>query len=260
MSHFGMPALIEAKTLLGCASLCNELSLDFIELNMNLPQFQVENMDIDAFRSVSEKYGIYYTIHLDENMNIGDFNRKVANAYRQTAFETIELAKALNIPVLNMHLSKGVYFTMPDGKIYLYNEYKEQYLQSIKDFRDECEKRIGNANIRICIENCDGYTDFHIDALDLLLSSSVFGVTFDIGHNHAIGGSDEAIILKYLDKLYHMHIHDGFERKNHLALGTGEIDLAKYFALAEKQHSRVVLETKTIRGLKQSVKWVRNNL
>jgi hypothetical protein len=32
-----MPTLIEAKTLESCASLCRELGLAFVELNMNMP-------------------------------------------------------------------------------------------------------------------------------------------------------------------------------------------------------------------------------
>ena len=52
------------------------------------------------------------------------------------------------------------------------------------------------------------------------------------------------------NKLYHMHIHDALGKKNHLDLGTGELDLPKYFYLANKHNCRVVLETKTISGLK----------
>ncbi len=36
----GMPTLIELNTLEDNAKLCKELGLDFIEINMNLPQFQ----------------------------------------------------------------------------------------------------------------------------------------------------------------------------------------------------------------------------
>lgn len=39
---FGMPTLIELSTISDCVKLCKELNLDFIELNMNMPQYQVE--------------------------------------------------------------------------------------------------------------------------------------------------------------------------------------------------------------------------
>ena len=37
---FGMPTLIEIKSLEACAALCKELDLRFVELNMNLPEYQ----------------------------------------------------------------------------------------------------------------------------------------------------------------------------------------------------------------------------
>ncbi len=259
LKSYGMPTLIETSTLEECAMLCAELGLDFIELNMNLPQYQLDKIDVDYFKSIAAKYDIYYTIHLDENLNISDFNPYVADAYIKTVVDTIEIAKQLDIKVLNMHMSKGVYFTLPDRKVYLFSEYKEQYLKSIVDFRNMCENAIGENDIKICIENCDGYEEFQKEAIELLLESSVFSLTFDVGHNHGIGGTDEEFILKHKDRLQHIHLHDAEGRKNHLALGTGEMDIEKYLNLAKEQNCRVVLETKTIDGLKQSVKWLKKN-
>lgn len=258
MLKLGMPTLIETDTLEACAVLCKELGLDFIELNMNLPQYQTGAVDVAHFKAVADRYGLFYTIHLDENLNVSDFNPYIAEGYRRTVAETIALAKKLGAPVLNMHLSRGVYFTLPDKKVYLFSEYKEPYLKSIRDFRQMCEEAIGGDDIRICIENCSGYPAFQKEALEILLASPVFGLTFDIGHNHSCGGADEPYILEHKAHLYHMHLHDASGRKDHLALGAGELDLGKYLALAKEQNCRIVLETKTIEGLKQSVHWMRS--
>ena len=259
MIHIGIPTLIETKLIEDCAGLCKEFGFQFIELNMNMPQYQIENIDIKKFAEVATKNGIYYTIHLDENLNVCDFNKKVAVAYLETVLATIELAKKLDVPILNMHLSKGVYFTMPQNKIYLFNKYIDIYLSSFENFRNKCEQAIDNANIKICIENSDGYDQvFLIRGLTLLLKSKVFGLTFDIGHNAGIGGGDEAVILGHESKLYHMHIHDAMGKKTHLPLGTGELDLPKYLNMANKNNCRVVLETKTIEGLRQSVNWMKS--
>ena len=77
---YGMPTLIEIKTLEDTISLCKELNLDFIELNMNLPQYQIEQLeDTDRFISLTEQNKIFFTIHLDENLNPCDFNKDVAD-------------------------------------------------------------------------------------------------------------------------------------------------------------------------------------
>lgn len=256
MLKLGMPTLIETSTLDECAALCRELELDFVELNMNLPQYQLDKIDILQFNEIAGKYGIFYTIHLDENLNISDFNPYIAEGYRRTVAETIELAKKLGIFVINMHLSRGVYFTLPDKKVYLFSEYREHYLKSITCFRQMCEDAIGKSGIMICIENCDGFPEFQKEALNYLLESPVFGLTFDIGHNHSCGDLDEPYIMENKIHLHHMHMHDALGKKNHLALGTGELDLDKYLALAREQNCRIVLETKTIEGLKQSVHWM----
>ena len=257
LANYGMPTLIETSTLPECAKLCAELGLDFIELNMNLPQYQLPKIDVEYFKSIADKYGIYYTIHLDENLNVCDFNSYVADAYIKTVADTIKIAKQLAIKVLNMHMAKGVYFTLPDRKVLLFSEYKEQYLKSIVDFRNMCESGISDSDIKICIENCDGYEDFQKEAIELLLESNVFALTFDVGHNHGIGAADEEFIMKYKDFLNHIHLHDAKGRKNHLALGTGELNVEKYINLAKEQNCRMVLETKTIDGLKQSVEWLK---
>ncbi len=260
LTNYGMPTLIETSTLEECAKLCAESGLDFIELNMNMPQYQLDKIDVEYFKSIADKYSICYTVHLDENLNVSDFNPYVAEAYTKTVADTIEIAKQLGVRVVNMHMSKGVYFTLPDRKVYLFLEYKEQYLKSIIAFRNMCENAIGDADIKICIENCDGYEDFQIEAIELLLESKAFALTFDVGHNHDIGGTDEEFIMKHKGRLHHIHLHDAEGTKNHLALGTGEMDIEKYINLANEHNCRVVLETKTVDGLKQSVEWLKKNI
>ncbi len=260
MADLGMPTLIEIPEIEDCAALCAGLGLQFVELNMNMPQYQTHSLHAQQLAALSEQYGIYYTIHLDENLNVSDFNPHVAEAWMETVRETVRIAKQLHIPVLNMHLSQGVYFTLPDERVYLFDEYSEQYLQSLLEFREECGRQIGSSPIRICVENSSGYTAFQRQALALLLESPVFALTFDIGHNHCVGGGDETVILQHTDRLCHFHFHDALGQKDHLPLGTGEIDLSKYLRLADQTGSRVVLETKTVSGLRESVDWMRRRV
>lgn len=258
MIDLGMPALIELPEPEDCGALCRELGLQFIELNMNLLQYQPDRIDRDRLKAIREEYGVYFTIHLDENLNPADFNPHIAQAYRQTAEDAIALAAELGMPVLNMHLSPGIHFKLPGRKVDLFSVYREEYLESMGCFRDRCEEAIGTADIRICVENTDGYRDFQRMALDLLLESPVFALTFDVGHNYGVGGGDEAEILRRRERLIHFHLHDAKGAWCHLPFGEGELDLPQYFRLAESQNGRAVLEVKNVEGLRQSVRWLRS--
>lgn len=259
MNAFGMPTLIELPDIEDCAKLCSELRLQFIELNMCLPQFQVEHIDIEKLLELSEKYNIFYTIHLDDTNTPCDFNPKIAKAYTDTVLETIEIAKRLNIPVLNMHLSLGTYFTLPDKKVLLFEQYKDEYFKNLTLFRDKCEKAIGDFNIKICVENTRAFSHYIGEkSLSLLLESSAFGMTFDTGHDASNHFSQRFVIDKYINRLFHMHLHDALvnEHRDHLTLGDGELDLKDYLNLADNHNCRVVIEVKTIEGLKKSVEWI----
>lgn len=57
-----------------------------------------------------------------------------------------------------------------------------------------------------------------------------------------------------------MHLHDCAGKKAHLPLGEGDIPILDRLSLAKETGCRVVLETKTIDGLKKSVHWLKTTL
>lgn len=251
--YFGMPTLLETPKIEDCARLCRDLGLDFIELNNNFPWYQTDAIDSEVYNDISRSYDIFYTIHLEEEFNVCGYNQKVTDAYLTTMVEAIELAKRINTPVINMHLNSGIHITLPGRKVYLFQEYKELFLQKLCEFRRQCEQAIGDSSIKISIENAGGFMNFAKEGIELLLESQVFALTFDIGHDHSAGCADEPFIRSHKDRLIHMHLHDAQGKSNHLALGDGEIDLPDKFALAKECNCRCVLETKTIEGLTKSV-------
>ena len=271
--QFGMPTLIENHTLEENAALCEALGLRFIELNMNFPEYQVDRLEqTDELVRIAEQHHLYYTVHLDENLNIADFNPLVTQAYLETVRRTILAAKAL-LPLrdrygdpaqpltLNMHMHHGIYITLPDRKVQMYERNFETYMQSFAVFRSLCEEWIGDSSIMMAVENTDGFRDYEKKMIAYLLESKKFGLTWDIGHSKAIREADVSFLMEHQDKLIHFHIHDGTETppRNHLALGDGEINLDARLKLAAERNARCVLETKTISALKQSVRWLRNN-
>ena len=228
--QFGMPTLIENRTLEENIALCASLGLDFIELNMNFPEYQTDCLErTDDLVRAAEKAGIYYTIHLDENMNIADFNPLVTDAYLETARRAVEAAKKLlclrdrfgdeKQPLtVNMHMHHGIFITLPDRKVQMYERDFDTYMKSFERFRALCGEWIGDSGIRIAVENTDGFRDYEKKAIEYLLETPVFGLTWDIGHSKAVGEKDVPFILSHREKLIHFHIHDGTEQppRNHL--------------------------------------------
>ena len=139
----------------------------------------------------------------------------------------------------------------------MYERDFDVYMEYILYFIKMCEKWIGDANIKIAIENTNGFREYEKKTIEKMLQSDCFVLTWDIGHSKATGEIDAPFILGHEDKLRHFHIHDGRENppKDHLALGDGEIDLLGRLNLAKKCNARCVLETKTIEALKKSVEW-----
>lgn len=251
MIEFGMPFLLENEDIEGCAALCQRLRLSFVELNANFPACQ--RLDADALNELSARYGIYFTLHLEEECDPFSFNERVRMAWLNTVRDAVRLAQQAHIPLINMHLPKGVYITLPDRRVYLFEKYNDAYREGVLRFRRVVDEMIEDSDVRICIENTDGFATFELDALELLLKSPSFGLTLDIGHSHGVGNVDIPFYEQHADRLMHMHGHDALGRRNHLALGDGEIDLKGRFAWAERSGARVVLETKTIAALEASV-------
>ena len=206
--QFGMPTLIENRTLEDNIALCSELGLQFIELNMNFPEYQMEYLEqTDRLMRLAEQTGIYYTIHLDENLNIADFNRLVSEAYLETVRRSITAAVKL-LPlrgrfgdttqplILNMHMNHGIYITLPDRKVQMYDRDFEVYMQSFEAFRSRCEEWIDDRDVMIAVENTDGFRDYEKKAIEYLLDSPKFGLTWDVGHSKAIGEKDVPFLRK----------------------------------------------------------------
>ncbi len=258
---YGMPTLVECKDLEDCARVANRFGLDFIEVNMSFPQYQPHLLTVEKAKEIAKKYGVFYTIHADEMLSPFDFNPVIKNAYFQVMKDTIAFAKDLGIPVINMHLQKGVYVTLPDRVILLTDVYSEQYLASVKEFIAMCENEIGDSGVTIAIENIDNniFTKSQLEAMPLFMQSKVFALTLDTGHDICLDGKDRHVFRTYPEKLVHMHLHDcGADKHPHLALGSGLVNVKESLSLLPK-NGTCLIEVKTIAGLEESMEYMKAN-
>jgi sugar phosphate isomerase/epimerase len=253
---YGLPFLLETPDVASAIALCVRENLRFVELNSNFPQCRLDILKGMPLRVMAKQHGLFFTLHLDDRFDPFDFNLLVREAYTQTMLNAIGLAKEAGMPIINMHIPRGNIVTLPEGKHYLYQEYHAEYIQAVLLFRERCQAAIAGSGVRIAIENSDSWEPYERAAIELLLEGPVFGLCLDIGHDHAAGNRDLPFIIGHQDRLIHMHAHDGWGQTNHQALGTGEIPLKQRLAMAEKAGATVVLETKTIAALNQSVRYL----
>ena len=257
---YGMPALVECKDITECASVAKQNGLDFVEINMSFPQYIPQNSDAKLYHKLARECGIFYTIHADEQLNPFDFNPAVSECYFKAMADCIDFAKKISAPVINMHLLKGVYVTLPEKVILLTDVYKDAYIERVKSFIAMCEDKIGDAPLKIAIENVDSnpFTESQEIALEYFMKSSAFGLTLDVGHDDCLDGKDRHIFEKYPEKLIHMHLHDSDGKHPHLPLGEGRLDIKSKLAML-KEDSTCLIEVKTIKGLTKSVKYLKEN-
>lgn len=250
-----MPTLIELETLEENIALCKRLNLDFVEINMNMPQFQPDKLSADYLNRLKEEHGIFFTFHLAEDIDVGHFNEGIRNAYLKVIEDSLSLLKAIDSPVLNMHMLKGIHFTLPHEKVYLYDQYREAYMSSIHRLRDLVSKSLKGSKTKVMLENMGDFDrGFLQESVSYLLEAPVFRLTYDIGHNHMSGDHDAPFLKANQSAIKHYHIHDATRQKDHLALYEGELDIDGFLNRASKTGATAVIEVKTIAALERSIK------
>ena len=105
---FGMPYLLEMHSIEECCALAKELGLQFVELNANFPDCLLEKLDPAELHHLKCKYGLYFTLHLEEECDPFAFNAAVRGAWLKSVRHGLSIATALQMPIVNMHLPHGV--------------------------------------------------------------------------------------------------------------------------------------------------------
>ena len=257
---YGMPTLVELDSLKAHAELAKELSLDFIEINMSFPEYTPSALDTAEASAIAKEYGIFYTIHADEYLNPFDFNPEISECYFSVMKKTIDTAKAIGARVINLHLQKGIYVTLPGRVILLTNVKRKEYLSRVSDFIKMCEQALSGTEIKIAIENVDSnpFSSSQIEALEMFMRSDAFALTLDVGHECMLDYKDTHVFEAYPEKIRHMHLHDCKDKRPHLELGVGEVDIEGKLALLKGD--TCLIEVKTVDGLYKSVDYLRKKL
>ena len=231
--------------------LCSKLNLNMIEIGMTRPEFFPSSLSPNELINYSEKYGIEFSLHLPEEIDLAIFHESIREAYINLILEALNWAKKSNINIVNMHLSNGLYYTMPNGKIWLYDAYKDKFKSNILDSLNKIIEQSTKNNIKICIENCGNFTlSFIREILDI--SDGTY-LTWDVGHDAATGYKETEVILSHKNKIVHMHLHDNIGNIPHKELYTGDVKIDEMIKFADSKGIGVIVEVKTVESLKKSI-------
>lgn len=254
----GMPTLLECKDLFTSCEVASQNGLDFVEINMSFPQYLPSALDARRVREEAGRLGLTFTIHADEQLNPFDFNKSVSECYFGVMRDTIRFALEIGAPVINMHLLKGVYVTLPDRVVLLNDVYRGEYLERVDEFIKMCEKEIGDGELKIAIENVDSnpFTESQLDAISHLMKSDKFALTLDTGHELCLNFCDSHVFEEYPQKLIHMHLHDAIGRSAHLPLGEGCVNVREKLSMLGDSGT-CLIEVKNVEGLKKSIEYLK---
>ncbi len=254
----GMPALVEYSTLNELVELCLRLKLDFIELNMNLPYNFIENVKPGELLKIKRDTNIEFTMHMPDEADLGAFYGSVRKGYVELFSDTIDWAEEAGINLLNMHIIEGPKMTLPDRKVYVYEQYSQEFENNFVNSISILSKKALKKDIRLAIENS---SNFHHPYIQKILNKSILhpnvGLTWDTGHDAVSRFTDRQYLQLHENEIIHMHLHDAIGTRDHQVLFEGNLDIAGLLAFAKQKKIRVLVEVKTSEALEKSIKSLR---
>lgn len=250
MIKLGMPELFDYSDIEDNFRLAQKLGLDFIEFNLNFSSCRLA-LESGLLKDLTNKYQIHVTLHFYDEADFASYD-EVVNAYLSLLEKYASLGKGF-VKQMNVHLIAGPIVTISGVKHYVYekeyDEYIARLIRNLKKAEDICHKN----GINMVIENTDTLPEY-VRRTYLDLSKNDFRFCYDIGHDHLCNDLVWNLLKEQSLPFDEFHIHDANERKYcHLSLGDGELDIAKYKLLADKNNAYVVLEVKSETDLIKSV-------
>lgn len=242
-----MPILVEFHSIEENIKLCDELNLDFIELNLDIPYCYLENINKDILSNHN------FTIHLSEKIDVGELNDSLRNFYLDEIEKIISFGTKYNIYKYNLHIDPGIHFSLPDKKIFIYEEYLDNYITAYKNSCDRLSDIAAKYNATILFENVkiESYT---LKAIEVISKYDNLFFTLDLGHNIRYNNIAKQEFMKYDNKIKHIHLHDFNGTKDHQELFTGLLDIKNELDFCNKNQLDVVIEVKRKEELINSIK------
>ena len=254
----GMPALVEYTSINQLIELCMKLKLNFIELNMNLPYNFINNLNPAELRKISKETNIEFTMHMPDEADLGSFYESVREGHVKLFSDTLDWAKEAGVKLLNLHIIEGGKMTLPDKKVYIYDQYSEEFTANFIKSISILSKKSQENNILLSIENSSNFgKEFIQNTLDKALTFHNIKLTWDTGHDAVSNFTDQKYLMLHKNDIAHMHLHDAKGTRDHQILFEGELDIIELVKFAEQMNIKTLIEVKTADALIKSINLIR---
>ena len=225
----------------------NQSGKDDIEILQNIKAAGFKNIMM-SFKSKNIEDTIIKAKELGLNIEYFHLNNNAANdlwvegesnkRYVKQVVSQIELCGKYNISIAVMHATVG----SPTDNAYKPNEHA---LNCMKEILKVAKKH----NVKIALENIDGYSTKHLFYLLDNIKDSNLGFCYDVGHHHLYNPNTN-LVKKYGDRLFAVHLHDNlmdwypgydYTRDLHMLPFDGKINFEKVCKNLKQQNYNGIL-------------------
>jgi len=251
----GMGILPELESIRDSVCVARELGFDFVELNAEFPFCLPENIkDSD----IDEK--IFFTMHLFEKADVG----LLYEPWRRSQIEMLkdlmlDYKKKVNVKKFSLHINRGVFFTMPDKKIFVFEQFEQLYIAACKRSFKELSDFAVKHDFEICFENVK-IADYMLRIFKILATYPNLFYTLDVGHDMVSGKRASAQFMQTPHKIRHLHLHDVVNGIDHQQLGKGIVDVKKVLDFCRRNNIDIVIEVRRKEQLANSLAYLKKLL
>lgn len=207
---------------------------------------------IEAINAAFDKYNLKRSIHSPfMDLNPASSDKDIGQVSINKFKRCIDLCTKLKAKKMVMHTHFHPVF---------YDSHRQQWLENAIQPWKELAAYAGEREVVIAVENSIDTSAWA--ALELLSKIEGIKACFDIAHYNVFSPSGwKTELLKYPpDSIAEVHLSDNRSRNDeHLALGEGNIDFKRFFAILHKQnmHPDITLEPHDKEGILKGLDYIK---
>lgn len=242
--RIGFSATYGFQSILDAVNFAADNGFNAVEINLNIPEFYPCKYNIQErqkLKTILEEKGIHISFHAPEDINLSSGQKELGIASLNILKECIDFAYDLGGERFTFHLGDSVNFTMVDRSLRMEDYYSDNFKNIIR-YNLSNIIEYNRDRIILCAENAGYLSNAKIYAIESFLGKGLY-LTWDLGHS-IIDKNQMEFIMRNLQFVRNVHVHDVLEGKDHRIIGTGQVDIPKYLSLLNGMDAMYIIEVR----------------